>query len=963
MSIVRSLTVLVGCGSFAAVSSCAGPAGPIRSAPCPSALASVAPPKPMPVKLEKLTAAVRGRAPLSGGEGAQVLRALDSEGRERWAWGFDTLDAYAPDGESGAFVACSLKRKAILLHVLHSGAMDWARPAEAEPGSGQRLGAGPSSITYVYRRQQNAVVVFLDRDGGVSGRWELGPVSESCLSLGPDASLTLSSVGGDVRRYAPDGKLVWSSNVLRPAGDRSLRWNACPQVLPDALGRTWIATPDGMLGLLDGAGRRLWQAGLRSRVRKLGLREDGAVMVGTFDDRDAVVLPGAEPVLVAANAGAEPAEEVAEPLSFRLELQHEVSSVVALSREHVVALGTRSWTHQPSGPLSEWSKGRWSTRDVPQPTAKEVFAEGRAAGVGSFEPMRLGVGDNGALWLLGDRHLPGDVPNTYSASALRVLQSSPAGWAENKPLQRALWAQWQVRPPVVSTGPGDKIVCAGRSCMVHHGSGWVKLYEPLDEEGVKAAHALASSAWLVGRGSVLGWRNGVSTPGAAHKEDDWRAVWAASDSDVWVGGKCAEDPRHKGPVCGLLHFDGKTWSRHSSPAGTVQSLWGSGPSDVWAAGAEGASHFDGKRWVRVAGIGRHCETVSGTSSDDVWIGCKDGLHHGTAWPVGDGPMKALREPALAMPPFPTSSTQLLQPGAGRQDWKLEPMELAGDSRIDHAQSVACTPSGQVWLLNEDGVWRYDGSAVRAIAREPRRPWLLGHGMLAPESERQGWYLGDRGIMEVGLDGARPARHPMEGPGAAAAAGGAVWIVSSTQHRGGVRALSKGASGWTHYSAVPEATYVAVSLRGADEAWIAGGLGATVNATRAWPSGEGILLHRDGSAFRWYRVADAPLLAAAATGPGEAWAAGAAGVVVHALGGRLEIFRLPSEPWMRAVSAASSTDVWFGGDDATLLHWDGKTMQVQGMAGVAPTAAVTSIAACGDGTVWVAGPTLLRRLKR
>jgi hypothetical protein len=51
----------------------------------------------------------------------------------------------------------------------------------------------------------------------------------------------------------------------------------------------------------------------------------------------------------------------------------------------------------------------------------------------------------------------------------------------------------------------------------------------------------------------------------------------------------------------------------------VLSIWGSGPSDVWAVGA-GTQHWDGAKWTRVdAGSGSNeLRALSGSASNNVW---------------------------------------------------------------------------------------------------------------------------------------------------------------------------------------------------------------------------------------------------------------------------------------------------------------------------------------------------------
>jgi len=88
------------------------------------------------------------------------------------------------------------------------------------------------------------------------------------------------------------------------------------------------------------------------------------------------------------------------------------------------------------------------------------------------------------------------------------------------------------------------------------------------------------------------------------------AIWAAGRTDVWVG--------FDGPF--FRHFNGTSFdSLASATGGVVLSIWGSGPSDVWAVGA-GAQHWDGAKWTRVdTGSGSNeLHALSGSASNNVW---------------------------------------------------------------------------------------------------------------------------------------------------------------------------------------------------------------------------------------------------------------------------------------------------------------------------------------------------------
>ncbi|MBN9161526.1 MAG: hypothetical protein J0I07_11215, partial [Myxococcales bacterium] len=71
---------------------------------------------------------------------------------------------------------------------------------------------------------------------------------------------------------------------------------------------------------------------------------------------------------------------------------------------------------------------------------------------------------------------------------------------------------------------------------------------------------------------------------------DLHAVWGTGPNDVWAVG--AEGT--------ILHFDGVAWTVSSTGLGSGQEvnltgIWGSGPNDVWAVGGNVALHFTGTK--------------------------------------------------------------------------------------------------------------------------------------------------------------------------------------------------------------------------------------------------------------------------------------------------------------------------------------------------------------------------------
>ncbi|MFH2011001.1 MAG: DUF4215 domain-containing protein [bacterium] len=130
-----------------------------------------------------------------------------------------------------------------------------------------------------------------------------------------------------------------------------------------------------------------------------------------------------------------------------------------------------------------------------------------------------------------------------------------------------------------------------------------------------------------------GWRHVDTGAGGDVQYDD---VWGSSPSDVFAVGF-----QNPGDVV-ISHFDGESWTNFTTPPTEILedlTLWGSGSTDVYMAGAGMVLHFDGTLWNEVAigsGMGSF-SGVGGTGTNDVWVTGFDGTggvlyqYDGTDW--------------------------------------------------------------------------------------------------------------------------------------------------------------------------------------------------------------------------------------------------------------------------------------------------------------------------------------------
>ena len=90
----------------------------------------------------------------------------------------------------------------------------------------------------------------------------------------------------------------------------------------------------------------------------------------------------------------------------------------------------------------------------------------------------------------------------------------------------------------------------------------------------------------------------------------------------------------------LWHFDGTSWSSQALGDSEVHAIWGTGPTNVWAAGDyRKVAHFDGSRWRLQEHEAQRVDALAGSGPDDIWAWGHPGLFHfdGRRWQAGQAP--------------------------------------------------------------------------------------------------------------------------------------------------------------------------------------------------------------------------------------------------------------------------------------------------------------------------------------
>lgn len=87
-------------------------------------------------------------------------------------------------------------------------------------------------------------------------------------------------------------------------------------------------------------------------------------------------------------------------------------------------------------------------------------------------------------------------------------------------------------------------------------------------------------------------------------------VWGANARAIWAVGRNGT----------IVHWDGLTWSTQASgTTSTLWGVWGSSATDVWAVGEDVVLRYDGAAWRRAPDVPIAARAVWGTGPNNVWV--------------------------------------------------------------------------------------------------------------------------------------------------------------------------------------------------------------------------------------------------------------------------------------------------------------------------------------------------------
>jgi hypothetical protein len=291
------------------------------------------------------------------------------------------------------------------------------------------------------------------------------------------------------------------------------------------------------------------------------------------------------------------------PAGFRAEIGVRTGkSIWGTAPSDLFVVGTAQ--NPARGAVLHWDGNRW-TEQAGLPGDALVSISGSAAGgVFAVSPTVI-LKRDGSRWV--------QVPGPVSAGTFvryAGLWTAPTGVA----FLGGGVAPGAVVEPLLARFNDTRWVTMSASGF---GEGFAELW---DLSGSSAA-----DVWTVGRKQKCADCDGTNAVVARRQGPSWtvvfeqanaeyRGIAAVGASDVWVAGMDSEGDAL------TVHWNGSAW-RPAAPLSTpelgLNDIWASSGSDVYAVGPGGLLHYDGRVWSKVPGV--RGDRLFGTSSHDIFV--------------------------------------------------------------------------------------------------------------------------------------------------------------------------------------------------------------------------------------------------------------------------------------------------------------------------------------------------------
>jgi hypothetical protein len=297
---------------------------------------------------------------------------------------------------------------------------------------------------------------------------------------------------------------------------------------------------------------------------------------------------------------------------FNLNGQATFAFQLLISTAMPVEQGVLRWARTSEG-SSDYFNAVWGS------SASDVWAAGQAGTLSRW---------NGSSWTSypsATLPLPAtqDVNAIWGSSASNVVAVGGGG-----EIQRFNGTTWNLEVNggvglygLWGTGAGD-IWAVGISGTVLHynGTSWSVWATNIGATPNLAAvwgtatnnvYAVGGTAmWRYTASSGSDWQV-IDVSAANPGNQQLRAIWGASATDIWVSGTNGF----------LMRGSGSSWTQQTSlGTSTITSLWGSGANDVYAVNEDGQIwHWNGAVWVALNNSDAAFNAVWGTGTQNVWV--------------------------------------------------------------------------------------------------------------------------------------------------------------------------------------------------------------------------------------------------------------------------------------------------------------------------------------------------------
>jgi Tol biopolymer transport system component len=282
---------------------------------------------------------------------------------------------------------------------------------------------------------------------------------------------------------------------------------------------------------------------------------------------------------------------------------------------------------------------------------------------------------------------------------------------------------------VTPVGPGQVVIAASASGKTGYAlitvtsvaPVAVNLWSPMSSGTTEPIAGVwgtsASNVFAVGNSGTLLRYNGSSWAPASVTSKNITAVWGSSASDVFAvaGPSTCCDLQ-------LLHFNGTSWSEMDRGAlnGGMRALWGSAPTSVIAGGTTGAAGsvltFDGTTWTQPAGASGTIESVWGSSRSNVYAagwGSSVLRFDGSSWAtVPTGASQTVSSV------WGTSASDVYAVGGGGTALRFNGSNWSAltTNTSQNLSTVWGTSSSDIYVAGENGaILRYDGSTFTPMS--------------------------------------------------------------------------------------------------------------------------------------------------------------------------------------------------------------------------------------------------------